>query len=131
MVDDQGTLADAVSVAHEVVWCVLTTVDARGRPRNRVVLSADHDVAYLDCTATWATREERHHAWDVCRAAAAPAGFDPATIWADGPDSPGAEVLRLDPYRVQVGLAADLAAGGTPRLWRSVGHGVERSAIAS
>ncbi len=106
-------------------------------------LSAGHDVASLDCTATWATRDERHHAWGVCRSTAGPAGFDPATIWADGPDSPGAEVLRLDPYRVQVGLAVDLAKGASPRLWRStepgveqgveqrVEQGVERGAVAS
>ena len=74
-------------------------------------VGADHDVAYLDCTARWATAEERRHAWDVCRSLPAPAGFDPATIWPDGPDSPGAEVLCLEPYRVQVGLAADLAQG--------------------
>ena len=24
-------------------------------------------MAYFDCTATWADRAERHHAWDVCR----------------------------------------------------------------
>jgi hypothetical protein len=157
--DDARALGDAVAVAHAVVWCVLTTVDARGRPRNRVVhpvwelgdgsqgdllqgwvttrrspvkaghlagnpnvgcayVGVAHDVAYFDCSATWATRDERHHAWEVCRSAPAPTGFDPATIWPDGPDSPGAEVLRLDPYRVQVGLAADLATGAPPRVWR-------------
>ncbi len=153
-------LADALEVTRRVVWCVLTTVDGAGRPRNRVVhpawesvvrpdgddavrgwvttrrspvkdahlaanrhvgcayAGADHDVAYFDCTATWADRDERHHAWDTCRALPAPAGFDPATIWPEGPDSPGAEVLRLDPYRVQVGLAADLAQGTAPRIGR-------------
>ena len=83
-----------------------------------VYAGADHDVAYFDCTATWADRDERRHAWDVCRSLPEPAGFDPATIWPDGPDSPGAEVLRLDPYRVQVGLAADLATGTPPRTWK-------------
>ncbi len=155
MVEYLQLLDDALAVTRRVVWCVLTTVDARGRPRNRVVhpvwepmdgglvgwvttrrspvktahladnrhvacayVGADHDVAYLDCTATWASRDERHHAWDVCRSLPDPSGFDPATIWPDGPDAPGAEVLRLDPYRVQVGLAADLAEGRAPRTWR-------------
>jgi hypothetical protein len=81
-------------------------------------VGAEHDVAYLDCTARWASAEERRHAWDVCRSLPAPAGFDPATIWPDGPDAPDAEVLRLEPYRVQVGLAADLARGSGPRTWR-------------
>ena len=80
-------------------------------------VGADHDVAYLDCTARWADVDERRHAWDLCRSLPEPAGFDPAAIWPDGPDAPGAEVLRLDPYRVQVGLAADLAEGAGPRTW--------------
>jgi general stress protein 26 len=145
---------DALAVTRRVVWCAMTTVDAAGRPRNRVVhpvweevdgalrgwvttrrspvkaahlatnpnvgcayVGSDHDVAYLDCTARWATAVERRHAWDVCRSLEAPAGFDPASIWPDGPESPGAEVLRLEPYRAQVGLAADLATGAAPRLW--------------
>jgi len=158
MVEQYAVLDDALTVSRNVVWCVLTTVDPRGRPRNRVVhpvwervdgpdgrrlrgwvttrrspvktahlarnphvgcaySGPAHDVAYFDCTAAWADGDERRHAWEVCRAVPAPAGFDPAAIWPDGPDSPGAEVLRLDPYRVQVGLSAELAAGGTPRLW--------------
>jgi hypothetical protein len=156
MVEDRRLLDDALTVTRRVVWCALTTVDAAGRPRNRVVhpvwevgdrglrgwittrrspvkaahlaanphvgcayVGADHDVAYLDCTATWASPVERRHAWAVCRELPGPAGFDPAMIWPDGPDSPGAEALRLDPYRVQVGLAADLANGVAPRTWRS------------
>src|SRR6478736_4838111 len=122
MVEDQ-VIDDALEVTRRVVWCVLTTVDGTGRPRNRVVhpvwerndaavrgwittrrspvkdahlaanrhvgcayAGADHDVAYFDCTATWANRDERHHAWD--------------------------------PYRIQVGLAVDLAQGAAPRIWR-------------
>jgi hypothetical protein len=149
-------LDDALGVSRNVVWAAMTTVDAVGRPRNRVVhpvwelvegrpvgwvtsrrspvkaahlaanphvgiayVGAEHDVAYFDCVARWGSVEERRHAWDVCRALPAPVGFDPATIWPDGPDSPGAEVLRLEPYRVQVGLAADLARGAGPRTWRS------------
>jgi hypothetical protein len=89
-------------------------------------VGADHDVAYLDCTARWASAEERHHAWALCRALPAPAGFDPATIWPDGPDSAGAEVLCLEPYRVQVGLAADLATGEAPRTWSATPDRVAR-----
>jgi hypothetical protein len=148
--------ADAVAVAHEVVWAVMTTVDSRGRPRSRVVhpawelvddrvvgwvtsrpspvkvahlaanphvactyAGAGHDVAYFDCVATWVGAAERAHAWEVFRTLPPPAGFDPATIWPDGSDSPGSAALRLDPYRVQVGRAADLARGEGPRLWTS------------
>ncbi len=147
-------LTDAVTVAHEVVWAVLTTVDSRGRPRSRVVhpaweladdrpigwvtsrpspvkvahldgnphvactyAGAAHDVAYFDCVAAWVDAPERAHAWELFRTLPAPVGYDPATIWPDGPDSPGSAVLRLDPHRVQVGRAAELARGEGPRLW--------------
>jgi hypothetical protein len=82
-------------------------------------VGAAHDVAYLDCVATWADADQRRHAWEVCRSVPTPAGFDPATIWPEGPDSPGAEVLCLEPYRVTVGLAADLARGAGTRIWPS------------
>ena len=171
MVEEAAILVDALTVTRRVVWCVLTTVDRHGRPRNRVVhpvwelvegpdghdgerlrgwvttrrspvksahlaanphvgcayAGAEHDVAYFDCTAAWASASERRHAWEVCRSVGAPAGFDPSAIWPAGPDSPGAEVLRLEPYRVQVGLAVDLAAGAAPRVWR--GH--EASTVSS
>ena len=45
MVDDPAILPDALTVAHQVVWGVLTTVDAAGRPRNRVVHPAWEPVA--------------------------------------------------------------------------------------
>jgi hypothetical protein len=155
MIDDSAILHDAVTIAHQVVWGVLTTVDAAGRPRNRVVhpawepvpagvrgwvttrrtpiksahlaanphvgcayAGAGHDVAYFDCVGRWATPAERRHAWELFRSLPAPAGYDPATIWPDGADSPGSEVLVLEPYRVQVGLAADLARGEPTRAWR-------------
>jgi general stress protein 26 len=35
--DQRSLLEDAVEIAHSTVWCVMTTVDARGRPRNRLV----------------------------------------------------------------------------------------------
>lgn len=154
MVEHLTVIDDALEVTRRVVWCALTTVDRRGRPRNRVVhpvwertvgglrgwittrrspvktahletnphvgcayVGADHDVAYFDCTTRWATAEERVRAWELCRSLPPPAGFDPATIWPDGPDSPSAEALCLEPYRVQVGLAVDLATGAPPRLW--------------
>jgi hypothetical protein len=82
-------------------------------------VGAAHDVAYLDCVATWADADQRRHAWEVCRSVPTPAGFDPATIWPEGPDFPGAEVLCLEPYRVTVGLAADLARGAGTRIWPS------------
>jgi len=34
---DSKAIAEAIAIAHRVVWGVMTTVDAKGRPRNRVV----------------------------------------------------------------------------------------------
>ena len=151
------TLIDATTVAHEVVWSMVTTVDRSGRPRARVLhpvweavdggihgwilsrptplktrhlaanphvscsyLSASHDVAYFDCVAEWVDApDERRRVWDFVAAAPAPVGYDPATIFPDGPDSAGMRLLRLLPYRIQVGLAVDLARGEKPRLWRA------------
>jgi hypothetical protein len=77
-----------------------------------------HDVAVAECAASWIEDEHKRHAWDVFRAAPAPAGYDPATIWPDGPDDPDAGVIRLDPWRLKVADAATLAAGGPAQVWR-------------
>jgi hypothetical protein len=151
------TLEDALTVAHQVVWSMVTTVDAGGRPRARVLhpvwervgerpvgwilsrptpvktrhlagnphvscsyLGVAHDVAYFDCTAGWVDdRDERRRVWSWVAALPPPVGYDPATIFPEGPGSTGMRLLRLVPYRVQVGLAADLARGEGPRLWRA------------
>jgi len=102
-------LDDALAVAHAVVGAC--SPRSMGRDAG----------ARGSCTpseSAWTVRV-RAHAWACCRGLPAPAGFDPATIWPDGPDSPGAGVLRLDPNRVQVALGADLASGASVRTWRS------------
>ena len=35
--DERATIREAVAIAHKTVWAAMTTVDAGGRPRNRVV----------------------------------------------------------------------------------------------
>ena len=57
----------------------------------------------------------KRHAWEVFRAAEPPVGYDPATIWPDGPSDPDAGVIRLDPWRLKAADAATLAGNGTPR----------------
>jgi hypothetical protein len=154
---DDRELSDAVEVAHAVVWSMVTTVDAEGRPRARVLhplweptesgldgwiltratpvksrhlasnphvgcsyLGANHDVASFDCTGEWRDGEaDRRHVWDAFTALAPPLGYDPVTIFPDGPLGPDLRVLHLSPYRVQVGRAVDLARGERPRLWRA------------
>jgi hypothetical protein len=75
-----------------------------------------HDVAVAECEAAWVA--DARHAWAVFRAAPPPAGYDPATIWPDGPEDPDAGVIRLDPWRLKAADAATLAAGKPPLAWR-------------
>jgi general stress protein 26 len=34
---DQRFLSEAMEIAHSTIWCAMTTVDAHGRPRSRIV----------------------------------------------------------------------------------------------
>jgi hypothetical protein len=74
---------------------------------------------YIDCRVTpvddLATKQ---HAWDFIKAQSPePYGFDPATIWADGPGGASFGLLRLDAWRVQLTTAR---AGKAPEttVWR-------------
>jgi hypothetical protein len=75
-----------------------------------------HDVAVAECEAAWS--DDKEHAWEVFRSAPAPVGYDPATIWPEGPHDPDAGVIRLDPWRLKAADAETLAGGGTPLTWR-------------
>ena len=78
-----------------------------------------HDVAVAECAARWVgDPEAKRHAWSVFRSGPAPVGYDPHTIWPDGPEDPQAGVIRLDPWRLKVADAATLAAGGAAQTWR-------------
>jgi hypothetical protein len=83
-------------------------------------LGANHDLAHFDCTAAWVDDPaERQRVWAWVASVPPPVGYDPATIFPAGPTSEDYALLRLEPYRVQVGLAVDLAQGQQPRLWRA------------
>lgn len=82
-------------------------------------LASNHDLAYFDCTAEWVEDPAgKHRCWEAFLNAPEPARYDPATIWPEGPTAAGFEVLRFTPYRVQAGLATEIAAGDKPRLAR-------------
>ncbi len=76
-----------------------------------------HDVAVAECAAAW--HADREAIWERFKAAPAPVGYDPATIWPGGPHGDDFAVLRLDPWRLRVGTAAALAAGEPYRTWRA------------
>jgi len=83
-----------------------------------------HRVVYADCRASWVEDDAaRQRAWDVMAAKALRLGFDPYAAWPGGWHDPTFEVLRLDPWRVQVTLP-DLEAGQTiasSRIWHATG----------
>jgi hypothetical protein len=82
-------------------------------------LSAEHDFAIAECAAEWIDDvDERAAVWDRFKHAPAPVGYDPATIWS-APDADDFAVLRLVPWRLTVGIGAELAAGERPRVWRA------------
>jgi hypothetical protein len=78
-----------------------------------------HDVAVAECAARWLDEAEREDAWGRIARAPAPAGYDPATIWPDGPQSADFAVLALDPWRVSAATAAALARGERAAVWRA------------
>ena len=78
-----------------------------------------HDIAVAECSAAYVENAvAKRHAWEVFQNADAPAGYDPHTIWPDGPGDPDAGVIRLDPWRLKVADAATLGGGGAARVWR-------------
>ena len=79
--------------------------------------SPAHDVVAVDCHAEWVDRNGLEVAWESIRAEPGPAGFDPATIWPDGPSSPTFAVIRLRAHRVRVSLALDAARGDPAAIW--------------
>jgi hypothetical protein len=81
---------------------------------------ATHDAAVAECEAEWVEDlEEKTHAWERFRAAPEPLGHDPYSIWPDGPATPDAGVLRLQPWRLRVATMETLL-GRAPVLRRSL-----------
>lgn len=82
--------------------------------------SPRQDAVYLDSVARWTDDAEiDQRAWQLYRQGSPPGvGYNPAAYWR-GPDDPAFHVLRLDPWRVQVLRAPDVARGDlTGRIWR-------------
>jgi hypothetical protein len=84
--------------------------------------TAKHNAVFADCQAAWVRdRAAKARAWDVMAPRAIELGFDPYRAWPGGPIDPQFEVLRLDPWRIQVTLP-DLGSGRTiasSRVWHA------------
>jgi general stress protein 26 len=81
--------------------------------------SPRQDVAAIDSVARWVSDPEvADRVWSLYRDGSPKGcGYDPGRFWS-GPDDPQFHVMRLDPWRIQVLNAADLAAGRPYRQWR-------------
>jgi Pyridoxamine 5'-phosphate oxidase len=79
-----------------------------------------HDVAVAECGARWIDDPgELEDAWGRMARAEAPVGYDPATIWPDGPLGGAFAAIALEPWRVSVATAAELARGERVAVWRA------------
>lgn len=74
----------------------------------------------IDCLATWVDDDVvRQRVWDIFAAPEPPGWGDMSGYGDEGIHHPRFHVLRLEPYRVQILRAEQLAAGDlTARTWR-------------
>jgi hypothetical protein len=80
--------------------------------------SPEHDAVYVDARAGWLPDPaDRRAVWTLISQTPPPVGYDLATIWPDGPDSPDFAVIRLIPYRIRIARAAAMAAGAPSPMW--------------
>ena len=80
-----------------------------------------HDLVMFDCDAAWAPAAELERRWHDTAAVPPPMGFDPATIWPEGPGSHDFAVIDLRPHRITVQTGAALARGEKAMQWRASG----------
>ncbi|NGN63776.1 pyridoxamine 5'-phosphate oxidase family protein [Streptomyces sp. A7024] len=71
---------------------------------------------FLDCEAEWVEDQEvKRQAWELYREGSpAGVGYDPRRYWPEGPTDAGYELLRMDPFRVQVVRGRDLQS----KIWQ-------------
>ncbi|MCE7004156.1 hypothetical protein LWC34_15125 [Kibdelosporangium philippinense] len=138
-------VAPLTEITGRIVWSTVSTTDHLGRPRVRIMhpvweispeavigfigtrrtpvktahvarspwvscayWSPEHDAAFVDCQVLWVGAE----AWDRLAV-----GYDPSTLWPDGPESPDFAAWELRPYRIQIIRGADVAAGNPSPIW--------------
>jgi hypothetical protein len=82
--------------------------------------SPKQETAHVECRASWAD-DQRERVWQLFARADPPLGYDPATLpqWKDGPLGGTFAALRLDPWRLMLLTAEDIAADNWyQRVWR-------------
>jgi hypothetical protein len=64
--------------------------------------SPKHDTVAIDTSARWVPTHQLLEVWNTIAATPPPVGFDPHTIWPEGPTSDDYAVLQVAAYRVMV-----------------------------
>lgn len=82
--------------------------------------SPAQDVLTVDASATWTGDARLADVWRAIAETPEPIGFDPTTIFPDGPGS-GFAAIELRAHRVRVSPAAEMAAGRPALLWSADG----------
>jgi len=74
-----------------------------------------HDTAVAECDAAWEDDPDvRAAVWQRFLDAPEPLGYEFAQIFPDGPQSPGAGILRMRPWRIRTHR---VIAGEPARVW--------------
>jgi general stress protein 26 len=73
------------------------------------------NAVFVDSTSTWVEdMETKQYAWDLYRKGSpAGVGYNPRNFWRGGVTDPGYQLIRIEPWRVQVLRGTDLSS----RIW--------------
>ncbi|WP_329231326.1 pyridoxamine 5'-phosphate oxidase family protein [Streptomyces sp. NBC_00111] len=88
--------------------------------------SPRQNALHIDAVSTWAASEaDKRHAWDLYVQGSPPGvGYDPVHYWRGGVEDPGYDVIRIDPWRVQLVRGSDLRS----TVWTAPSGSRERTA---
>lgn len=76
------------------------------------------EAVYVDCKAEGVDDVEmKRHAWTVMKGEEPPYGYDPGTIWPEGPEHVSFGVLKLTPWRLELYVPPGPGSTG-PLVWR-------------
>ncbi|AJE82578.1 MULTISPECIES: pyridoxamine 5'-phosphate oxidase family protein [Streptomyces] len=77
--------------------------------------SPNQNAVFVDSVSRWVDDPEtKRYSWDLYRKGSpAGVGYNPLNFWRGGPEDPKYDVLRIEPWRVQVLRGTDLSS----RIW--------------
>jgi hypothetical protein len=75
---------------------------------------------YADCLAEWDDDvAQRRRVWELYKTAPPPLGYDPGTIWTNGPEHESFGLLKLTPWRIELHSLQDLIERKPSRVWHA------------